>query len=311
MKLVSFGPRGAERPGVVLGDERILDLYTASGGAIDSIRRLLEAGDDAMGRVRRWIENDPPADWLLSARSVRFGPPVNNPTKVVGVGLNYRTHAEEQKARIPARPLLFSKAVTSLAGHNDAIAYPLDEEHLDYEVELAVVIGRTAFRVRESDWRSYVAGYTIVNDVSARDAQINDRKWFRGKSCDSCCPMGPWLVTLDEIPEPGALRVTATLNGQLRQDGHTSDLIFGIPQLLHFVTRNITFHPGDVIATGTPGGVGIFRDPPACMIPGDVISVWVEGIGTLQNSIVEGAGGLPSVYPSPRCTESLNRSEYD
>lgn len=300
MKLISYGPACQERPGVLLDRDVILDLESASDGRIRTIRHLLEQGDPGLRQVAEWIEAGPQDRWLRSARGVRLGPPVTNPSKIVCVGLNCRSHAEEQKVRLPERPLLFSKAVTSLAGDGDPIWYPVEEEHLDYEAELAIVIGRPAFRVKPEDWTSYVAGFTIVNDVSARDAQRADRKWFRGKSYDSCCPMGPYMVTRDDIPDPQDLRLTATLNGELRQDGHTSDLIFSVPEILAFVSRNITFLPGDVISTGTPCGVGIFRDPPACMKPGDEISVWIEKVGTLTNQVRQRTEERPSGYPAPR-----------
>lgn len=298
MKLVSHGPAGRERPGVLIENEKILDLHTASGGKIRSIRQLLEQGEPGMRRIAGWIAKEPSDDWLLPARGTRLGPPVTNPTKIVCLGLNYHSHASEQSARLPERPLLFSKAVTSLAGDCDPIWYPEDEEHVDYEAEMAFVIGRAAFRVDPDDWEMYVAGYTIVNDVSARDAQWADRKWFRGKSYDTFCPMGPCIVTRDEMPDPHTLRLTATLNGELRQDGHTSDLIFRIPDILAFVSRNITLLPGDIIATGTPSGVGIFRDPPACMKPGDEIVVTLENVGTLTNRVKERTEESPSVYPA-------------
>lgn len=298
MKLVSYGPAGKERPGVLIENDRILDLSTASGGKIRMIRQLLEQGESAMRRIAGWIEKKPSDDWLLPARGTRLGPPLTNPSKIVCLGLNYHSHASEQNARLPERPLLFSKAVTSLAGDGDPIWYPVDEGHVDYEAEMAFVIGRPAFRVNPGDWESYIAGYTIVNDVSARDAQWADRKWFRGKSYDTFCPMGPCIVTRDEIPDPHTLRLTAALNGELRQDGHTSDLIFKVPDILAFVSRNITLLPGDIIATGTPSGVGIFRDPPACMKPGDEIVVTLEKIGTLTNRVQERTEESPSVYPS-------------
>jgi 2-keto-4-pentenoate hydratase/2-oxohepta-3-ene-1,7-dioic acid hydratase in catechol pathway len=300
MKLISYGAAGSEQPGVLCEDGNILDLRLASGGVIHTIRQLLERGESCMQQVAAWIEEGPRENWLRPARGTRLGPPVTNPSKIVCLGLNYHSHAEEQNARIPERPLLFSKAVTSLAGDGDSIWFPIEEEHVDYEAELALVIGRPAFRVNPADWEMYVAGYTIVNDVSARDAQWADRKWFRGKSYDSFCPMGPTIVTRDEIPDPHDLRLTATLNGELRQDGHTSDLIFRIPDILAFASRNITFLPGDVIATGTPCGVGIFRDPPACMRPGDEISVHLEGVGDLTNTVQERTEELPSVYPAPQ-----------
>jgi len=298
MRLISFGRAGSERPGVLLDEDRILDLDRASGGTIPGIRHLLEYGRAWMRLVSSWVTSGPRSDWLLSAEGVRLGPPVTDPSKIVCLGLNYRCHAEEVRARPRDEPLLFAKAVSSLAGHLDPVWYPEGEDHLDYEAELAVVIGRRCLRADPADWEEYVAGYTIVNDVSGRDAQVADRKWFRGKSYDSTCPMGPWLVTRDEIPDPHDLRITATLNGELRQDGHTRDLLFRIPEILAFASRNITLHPGDVIATGTPAGVGFYRDPPACMAAGDEISVAVEGLGALTNVVRERVDAAPSAYPA-------------
>ena len=298
MKLLSFGPAGQEHPGVLLDDDLILDLQAASEGKIASIRHLLVQGESGLDTVSQLVVADHPEEHLHRVRDVRLGPPLTNPSKIVCLGLNYRCHAEEQNARIPANPLLFAKAVTSLAGQGDPIWHPAGEEHLDYEVELAMVIGKTAFRVDPEDWESYIVGYTVLNDVSARDAQRSDKKWFRGKSCDSSCPMGPWIVTRDEVPRPDALRLTATLNGELRQDGTTSDLLFPIPEILAFVSCNTTLVPGDVISTGTPKGVGIFRTPPACMNTGDEICVTVEQIGTLTNTVKQRPDNRPSPYPA-------------
>lgn len=252
-----------------------------------------------MGQVRDWLA-EPHASWLIPKQGTRLGPALTNPTKIIGLGLNYGSHTDEQSAKLPQRPLLFSKSTTSLAGDGDPIWHPVDEEHLDYEVELGVVIGKPGLRIATASWREYVAGYTVVNDVSARDAQFADRKWFRGKSPDSCCPLGPWIVTVDEIDDPHNLRLTAHLNGEKRQDANTKDLIFDIPAILEFVSRNITLLPGDVIATGTPGGVGIFMEPKACMKVGDEIVVEVEKIGKLTNKICERTEITPSVYPHPR-----------
>ncbi len=284
MKLMSFGPVGKERPGVLYDRGTILDLELASEGKIQTIRGLLELGDSGLKQVRRW-QSEPSDKWLTPLKGVRLGPPVTNPRTIVCLGLNYHCHAQEQGEGSPKRPILFSKAVTTLIGNGDPIIYPDREDHVDYEVELAFVIGRKAFRVDPEDWQSYVAGYTVVNDVSARDAQFGDRLWYRGKSCDTFCPMGPYLVTRDEIPDPHNLQVTATLNDEQRQNGHTSDLIFNIPKILSFASHNTTFFPGDVFSTGTPKGVGIFMDPQACMKPGDEISVHVEKIGTLTNRV--------------------------
>lgn len=297
MRLVSFGEAGQERPGLLLGDH-IMDVALATRGRFNTIRQLLAAGNEGLDLVQALSER-PQEDWLKPRRDTRLGPPVTNPSKIVCLGLNYKCHAEEQSVRLPARPLLFAKGQNSLAGHLDPIWYPADEHNLDYEAELAVVIGKPAFRIPASRWTDFVAGYTILNDVSARDAQFGDRKWFRGKSFDSTGPMGPVLVTPDEIADPHALDISATLNDQVRQKGNTSDLIFNIPETLEFVTRNISLAPGDVIATGTPAGVGIFMKPNGCMKPGDTIAVTVEGIGELVNTVQERTLLAPSPYPCP------------
>jgi 2,4-diketo-3-deoxy-L-fuconate hydrolase len=297
MKLISFGEAGRERPGVLLDNDLILDVYSASSGEIPTIRCLLEHGQRGLGRIRELIESGSHEKWTIPAQGIRLGPPVTNPSKIVCVGLNYHSHAQEQNAGLPKSPLLFSKASTSLAGNGDPIWYPVEEENLDYEAEMAFVIGRKAFRVSPKEWESYVAGYTIVNDVSARDAQFGDRKWFRGKSFDSCCPMGPVLMTCDEIFDPHDLKVTAHLNGEIRQEGHTSDLIFSIGELLSFASRNITFVPGDVFSTGTPSGVGIFFKPPKCMNVGDEIKITLEKVGVLSNYVSERREDSPSPYP--------------
>ena len=293
MKLVSYGPPGREKPGVLIDEDTIVGL------PFPHLQALLKGGDDAMSEVRSMVQDPATRGPLIPAHGQRLGPPITNPSKIVGLGLNYHGHAAEQNARLPKRPLLFAKASTALAGHRDCVWYPEDETNFDYEAELAVVIGKPAFRIQREEWEQYVAGYTILNDVSARDAQFADRKWFRGKSCDTSCPVGPWLVTRDDIPDPSALHITATLNGELRQEGNTRDLVFSIPEILAFVTLNITLQPGDIIATGTPDGVGIFMDPPACMSPGDEVSVTIEKIGTLTNTVAERTDLKPSVYPSP------------
>ncbi len=299
MKLVSFGPAGGERPGVLLDEKQILDLDLASAGEIHTIRALLDKGEPRLEQVSKWIAA-PREEWILAAEGVPLGPPITNPNTIVGVGLNYHSHTSEQSARLPKRPLLFSKATTSLAGSGDPLFYPVDEKNFDYEAELGVVLGKTTVRLKPEDWEKHVVGYTVINDVSARDAQFSDRKWFRGKSCDTSCPMGPYLVTRDEVPDPHNLKISAHLNGEQRQDANTRDLIFKIPELLAFASRNITFLPGDVFSTGTAGGVGIFMDPPACMSVGDEIRINVENVGSITNKVAGREEASPSVYPYPR-----------
>jgi 2,4-diketo-3-deoxy-L-fuconate hydrolase len=204
--------------------------------------------------------------------------------KIVCVGLNYVDHATESKGELPKAPLLFGKFANTLCGDGDAIVLPQGGGHVDAEAELAVVIGRTASHVGSDDAFDFVAGYTCANDVSARDFQFGDGQWFRGKSIDTFCPVGPRLVPRDEL-DPADLRIVQRLNGEALQDSRTSMLIFDIPALVSYITASITLEPGDLILTGTPEGVGFFRDPKIALAPGDVVEVEVEGVGVLRNDV--------------------------
>ena len=211
----------------------------------------------------------------------RFG---RRDPKIVCVGLNYRDHAEEQGIDPPQAPLLFAKFASALCGDGDAIVLPEAIGHVDAEAELAVVIGETVHRVSADDALGAVAAWTCANDVSARDAQFGDGQWFRGKSYDTFCPVGPRLVPRDEL-DPSDLRIVQRLNGEPLQDSRTSVLIFGIAELIAFASNVLTLEPGDLILTGTPHGVGVFRDPKVSLAPGDVVEVEVEGIGVLRNEV--------------------------
>ncbi|MDX6709014.1 MAG: hypothetical protein QOH96_30 [Blastocatellia bacterium] len=250
------------------------DLLKNAVAAFGDLRRdgaeLLRALED--GRVIKR------ADVVLLA-------PVPRPGKLICIGLNYRDHAIESKMPIPERPVVFSKFSTSVIGPGEAVVVPSKSEQVDYEAELAVVIGRRAKNVSREQAYDYVLGYTIVNDVSARDFQFADGQWQRGKSCDTFAPMGQWIVTTDEIPDPHTLSIKLRLNGQTMQDSNTNQLIFGVPELIAFLSESITLEPGDVIATGTPPGVGFARKPPVFLKSGDVMEVEIEGIGTLTSPI--------------------------
>ena len=224
--------------------------------------------------------------WLVRREDAYWHAPVPRPGKVICVGLNYRDHAAESNMPIPERPVLFSKFATCVVGPGEPVVIPATSEKVDYEAELAVVIGRRAKNVSASQAYDYVLGYTAFNDVSARDFQFADGQWQRGKSCDTFAPMGQTIVTTDEIPDPQRLSIKLILNGQTMQDSNTSQLIFGVPQLIEFITESITLEPGDVIATGTPPGVGFARNPPVFLRPGDGMQVQIEVIGELGNPIV-------------------------
>jgi 2-keto-4-pentenoate hydratase/2-oxohepta-3-ene-1,7-dioic acid hydratase in catechol pathway len=212
--------------------------------------------------------------------------PIERPGKIVCVGLNYRDHAEEQGTDLPTAPLLFAKWPNALLGPGEPIVIPPIVTKCDYEAELGVVIGARVRDVSAENALEAVAGYTCVNDVSARDLQFADGQWTRGKSPDTFCPVGPRLVPRDEIPDPQALAIRATLNGETMQDSTTANMVFGVADLIAYITRTVTLEPGDLIATGTPAGVGAFRKPPVFMQPGDEITIEIEGIGALTNPVV-------------------------
>ena len=210
--------------------------------------------------------------------------PIATPGKIIAVGRNYRAHVAEEDATLPSEPLLFAKLPSAVIPDGAAINWSASlTSQVDYEAELAVVIGRRARDVTPERALEYVLGYTCLNDVSARDLQVRDGQWTRAKSLDTFCPVGPWLVTADEIADPGALRISCRVNGELRQDAPTTDLVFGVNELIAFCSRSFTLEPGDIIATGTPGGVGAFRDPPVFLADGDVVEVEIEAIGILRN----------------------------
>lgn len=289
MKLIRFGTVGAERPGIWLeGVEpeaapMLLDVRAMAFDIEDYNEHFFaHFGLERLANLLR-----EPGRKLVPAEGVRLGPPVARPGKIICLGKNYAAHAKEFDAKIPESPILFSKAVSALSGPTDPIILPEGVTQVDGEVELAVVIGRAAHRVTERDAFAYVAGYTVLNDVTDRAAQRAASQWFRGKSPDTFCPLGPFLVTRDEIYDPHRLRLTSTINGRMLQDGNTADLIFNIPFLIAFISATITLRPGDIIATGTPAGIGSARIPPVYLKPGDRIECAVEGIGRQNNPVVK------------------------
>jgi len=211
--------------------------------------------------------------------------PIDRPGKIICVGLNYRDHAEEQGVDLPTAPLLFAKWNNTLIGLGEPIVIPPIVTKTDYEAELGVVIGSPVSRVSAENALEAVAGYICVNDVSARDLQFADGQWTRGKSPDTYCPVGPRLVTRDEIPDPQNLAIRAILNGETMQDSTTANMVFGVAEIIAYVTQTVTLEPGDLIATGTPAGVGAFRDPQVFMQPGDEITIEIEGLGSLTNPV--------------------------
>lgn len=280
MKLITFKklgvPSGGYRVGVLTDDGKIGDL---TQGNDLSATEVLSCFDLDSGSLERQ-----PGD-TLSRDEVEIVSPVPRPGKIICIGLNYRDHAEESGMAIPTSPVIFSKFSTCAIGPNQPVIIPEGSTQTDYEAELAFVIGRKAQNVKKRDALNYVFGYTNFNDVSARDFQFADGQWQRGKSCDTFAPMGEFIATTDEISDPQNLSIKLHLNGETLQDSNTGQMIFGVAELIEFLSRFITLEPGDVVATGTPPGVGFARKPPVYMKDGDTVAVEIEGLGVLSNPV--------------------------
>ena len=281
MRIGSFGAQGQEWPGVVQGDA-VRNLRAVRPDWPGSWRGILSAG--LWPQVERAAEEAP----AIPLEGLRAGPPIPDPSKVVALGLNYRDHALEQKKEPPAAPLLFAKAPSCLIGARDSIRLPDPslEDQVDAEAELCVVIGRGGREIAESDALRHVLGYTIMNDVSGRRAQYGDKQWFRGKSFDTFGPCGPWIVTTDEMPTAEGLQLEADWGDRAMQRGNTRDLIFTVPFVVSYVSRMMSLSTGDLITTGTPAGVGVFRDPPVFLHRGDLVTIRLQGVGELANPVV-------------------------
>lgn len=285
MKLVTYTLDEQTRLGAVR-DNGVIDLAAASGGRLPGdMLTLLQGGDAALDAAGEVAQN---ATDSIPLSQVKLRAPIMNPSKVVAIGLNYMDHCREQKVEPPKSPLIFAKFPSSIIGPGEAIRWdPALTSQVDFEVELAVVMGRTARHVAETEALDYVAGYTICHDVSARDLQFGDGQWVRGKSLDTFCPLGPYLVTRDEIPDPHNLAIRCTVNETVLQNSNTFEMIFKIPYLIAYTSRAFTLRPGDIITTGTPDGVGVFRSPKIFLQDGDVVTLEIEGLGQLSNRCVE------------------------
>jgi 2-keto-4-pentenoate hydratase/2-oxohepta-3-ene-1,7-dioic acid hydratase in catechol pathway len=284
MKIVSFGPKGQEKPGVVVGDE-VIDLAAADPSLPATVRGVL--AENRLDDVARVVANAAslPAASRHPLDGVRLGPPITDPSKIICLGLNYRDHAEEQDRKVPESPLLFGKGPNVLAGDGDAMPYPRLVEQLDYEIELAFVIGTRARHVEPEDALLYIAGYGVFMDITARDFQRRERQWLRAKSVDGSGPFGPYLVTADEVPDPHALDIALDVNGETLQSSNTGRMFFHIDYLVHHMSQTMTLEPGDVVATGTPSGVGVFRYPPRFLQPGDELVGRIDRLGSLRCTI--------------------------
>jgi 2-keto-4-pentenoate hydratase/2-oxohepta-3-ene-1,7-dioic acid hydratase in catechol pathway len=260
----------------------LLSWYDLDGSCLPhALAFVRDLGDDVLGGARRLV----PAA-VVPLADIRLLAPVPRPGKLICIGLNYKDHAAESNMALPASPVTFSKYGTAVTHPAAPVYLPAVSGQVDYEAELAVVIGRRARHVTRERAYEHVLGYTNLNDVSARDLQFADKQWQRGKSCDSFAPMGPAIVTADEIPDPHVLRIRLRLNGEVMQDSSTAQLIFGVDQLIAFLSETVTLEPGDVIATGTPSGVGFARKPPVYLKPGDIMEVEVQGLGVLSNPVL-------------------------
>jgi 2,4-diketo-3-deoxy-L-fuconate hydrolase len=281
MRLFRFGAPGEEKPGVLLPDGTPVD---ASAVARDWNEEFL--GQDGLTRLRAWLARDA-ARAPRVPDGVRFGSAVARPSKILCIGLNYVDHARETGAEIPKEPVLFGKATTALCGPNDDVVIPRGGQKLDWEVELMVVIGRRARHVPVERALDHIAGLCLHNDYSEREFQLErGGQWLKGKSCDTFAPVGPWLVTLDEVADFRHLHLWLKVNGQLRQDSSTRNMIFDVPQLVSYVSQFMTLLPGDLISTGTPPGVGLGFKPPVYLQEGDVVHSGIEGLGEARQRVV-------------------------
>lgn len=277
MKLIRFGEPGKEKPGIIKEEK----WYDVSSFVKDYDEEFF--GNDGIEKLRKIAgENQLPE---LDTNQ-RLGCPVYKPSKVICIGLNYAKHAQETGAQVPREPIIFFKATTSVSGPNDDIIIPKNSVKTDWEVELAVVIGKRASYIEENEAMNFVAGYCLHNDVSEREFQIErGGQWVKGKSCDTFAPLGPWMATKEEIKDENNLRLWLTVNGKMMQDSNTNDLIFKIPFLIAYISQFMTLLPGDIVSTGTPFGVGLGLNPPVYLKEGDVVELGIDGLGTQKQHV--------------------------
>lgn len=279
MQLIRYGQPGQEAPGILLDGNR----YSLAGHFRDFDEAFFE--NNGLSQLNDLLAHNPELPPVRD--DIRWGAPVARPSKIVCVGLNYADHARETGAALPAEPILFLKASTACCGPFDKVVIPRDSTKTDWEVELAVVISRKAAYVEEDQAMQYVAGYCLHNDLSEREYQLErGGQWDKGKGCDTFAPLGPTLVTPDEIPDPENLHLWLSVNGQMRQNSNTRQLIFNIPHLVAYISRFMTLLPGDIISTGTPPGVGLGLDPPVYLKPGDVMELGIDGLGAARQECI-------------------------
>lgn len=281
MKLIRFGTSGEEQPGLVRRDGRRVD---ASKVCSDYDPQFF--ADGGLEELRAWAEKEADSAPVVPD-TVRLGSPVSRPSKIICIGLNYRDHAEESEMEVPAEPVIFFKAPSALCGPNDDVVLPKGSTKTDWEVELAVIIEKEASYVSEQDALDYVAGYAVHNDYSEREYQLErGGQWVKGKSCDTFAPLGPVLATRDEVSDVSSLDLWLNVNGVRKQTGSTVDMIFGIPELVSYLSQFMTLQPGDIISTGTPAGVGLGVSPPEFLSPGDVVALGISELGQARQKVV-------------------------
>jgi 2-keto-4-pentenoate hydratase/2-oxohepta-3-ene-1,7-dioic acid hydratase in catechol pathway len=292
MRLLNFFHEDRDiRLGSVQG-ERVLDLSAAlQRPEFRQLSALMRAGEEALKVVREYSARNLIVEKSLPLTSLRHAPLLDSAARIFAVGLNYADHAAENDLSPPESPIIFSKLPSNITPHEQPISLPSISHQVDYEAELAFVLGTSASRVTEAEAADCIAGYTIMNDVTARDLQIQDGQWFRGKNCDGFSAIGPWLVTADEIPHPGNLDITLRLNGHSKQHSNSRHLFFKPAKLVSFLSQTLTLAPGDAFTTGTPSGIGYHQKPQVFLKHGDVVEVEVDGIGVLRNYFVRDRGG--------------------
>ena len=282
MRFLTFQRAGGKPEAGVVLDDKVISL---AGAGFPDLISVLAGGAQAKAKVENWVYQ-PAADAVLALSSVKILAPLGRPPKFICVGLNYRDHAIESNMAIPKVPTIFSKFSNAVIAPGDNIVLPKNSSQPDYEAEFAFVIGTGGRHIPAEKWQDHVFGYTIVNDVSARDIQLATSQWLMGKTFDTFAPMGPYLVTADEIADPHNLRISLTINGETLQDSNTRELIFKIPELIEYLSSVFTLEPGDLVSTGTPAGVGFARKPPRYLRAGDDVVVSIEGLGELRNPVV-------------------------
>jgi 2-keto-4-pentenoate hydratase/2-oxohepta-3-ene-1,7-dioic acid hydratase in catechol pathway len=283
MRLVTFTQAGSTRTGALNAAGDVIDLHAADATIPTDMLTLLAGGDAMLDRARAAASK---AGATIAASDVTLEAPIPNPRSVLAIGVNYRDHAQEAGHEMPQHPVVFAKVATCITGPGKPVHMPSVSKSVDWEGELCFVMGKAAHHVSAADALSYVAGYMIGNDVSVRDWQFHAPTWIMGKGFDTHGPIGPWLVTRDEV-DPGSLDIATYVNGEEKQHSNTKHLIFGIPQIIEYLTTAFTLRPGDVVFTGTPAGVGVSRKPPQFLKAGDTVRIEISGLGTLENRVID------------------------